>query len=51
MVSPLIGPAGNVEFVLHAQKGAAAAGIPDVHLLLSDVVNEAVSRRDAAGGT
>ena len=29
MVSPLTGPAGNVEFLLHARKGAPAAGAAD----------------------
>jgi 23S rRNA (cytidine1920-2'-O)/16S rRNA (cytidine1409-2'-O)-methyltransferase len=63
MVSPLTGPAGNVEFLVHARKSAAthAAGDPSrsdpsrrdaplhVGRLLSDAVSEAASRRDAAG--
>jgi 23S rRNA (cytidine1920-2'-O)/16S rRNA (cytidine1409-2'-O)-methyltransferase len=58
MVSPLTGPAGNVEFLVHARKGAAnglvdgaAAGpVGDVGRLLSGTVDEAASRRDATGG-
>jgi len=43
MVSPLTGPAGNVEFLVHVRKGIAPpAGT--VGRLLSDVVDEAVSR-------
>jgi hypothetical protein len=55
MVSPLTGPAGNVEFLVHARKGpttdhaAATDHALDVGRLLSDTVSEAASRRDAAG--
>jgi 23S rRNA (cytidine1920-2'-O)/16S rRNA (cytidine1409-2'-O)-methyltransferase len=49
MVSPLTGPAGNVEFVVHARRGAAADQMPDVGQLLSDAVDEATARRDAPG--
>jgi 23S rRNA (cytidine1920-2'-O)/16S rRNA (cytidine1409-2'-O)-methyltransferase len=49
MVSPLTGPAGNVEFLLHARKGAAADTV-DVGRLVGDAVTEAASRRDATGG-
>jgi hypothetical protein len=55
MVSPLTGPAGNVEFLVHARKAPAAAAehgaiadpALDVGRLLSDTVAEAASRRDA----
>jgi len=50
MVSPLTGPAGNVEFLVHACKGTAGDPALDVGRLLSDAVHEAVSRRDATGG-
>jgi len=50
MVSPLTGPAGNVEFLLHARKGAATDTVPNVGRLLTDTVTEAASRRDATGG-
>jgi 23S rRNA (cytidine1920-2'-O)/16S rRNA (cytidine1409-2'-O)-methyltransferase len=46
MVSPLTGPAGNVEFLVHARKGAAADQADDVGRLLDDTVGEAASRRD-----
>jgi 23S rRNA (cytidine1920-2'-O)/16S rRNA (cytidine1409-2'-O)-methyltransferase len=49
MVSPLTGPAGNVEFLVHARKGGAVTEPAAVDRLLSDAVSEAVSRRDAAG--
>jgi 23S rRNA (cytidine1920-2'-O)/16S rRNA (cytidine1409-2'-O)-methyltransferase len=49
MVSPLIGPAGNVEFLVHARKGAGAAQVPDVGRLLSDTVDEAATRRTSPG--
>jgi len=61
MVSPLTGPAGNVEFLVHARKatatgtataadkGATADVALDVGRLLSDTVGEAASRRDPAG--
>jgi 23S rRNA (cytidine1920-2'-O)/16S rRNA (cytidine1409-2'-O)-methyltransferase len=47
MVSPLTGPAGNVEFLVHARKGSAGAAPMDVGRLLSDTVDEAVSRQGA----
>jgi 23S rRNA (cytidine1920-2'-O)/16S rRNA (cytidine1409-2'-O)-methyltransferase len=49
MVSPLTGPAGNVEFLLHARKGVPVGDSSDVASLLSDAVSEAAARRDAAG--
>jgi 23S rRNA (cytidine1920-2'-O)/16S rRNA (cytidine1409-2'-O)-methyltransferase len=49
MVSPLTGPAGNVEFLVHARKGVPADQTPDLGRLLSDAVSEAAGRRDAAG--
>ena len=55
MVSPLTGPAGNVEFLVHARKGLrpdhgeAADHAPDLGRLLSDTVGEAASRRTATG--
>ena len=39
---PLTGPAGNVEFLVHARKGFTAAA-PTVGRLLSDAVDEAAS--------
>ncbi len=47
MVSPLTGPAGNVEFLLHARKGAATGEDAGVGRLLAAAVSEAVARRDA----
>jgi 23S rRNA (cytidine1920-2'-O)/16S rRNA (cytidine1409-2'-O)-methyltransferase len=44
MVSPLTGPAGNVEFLVHARKGAGTEQPADVGRLLSDAVREAASR-------
>jgi hypothetical protein len=44
MVSPLTGPAGNVEFLVHARKGAAAEQADDVGRLLDDTVGEAASK-------
>jgi 23S rRNA (cytidine1920-2'-O)/16S rRNA (cytidine1409-2'-O)-methyltransferase len=44
MVSPLTGPAGNVEFLVHARKGAAADQVDEVGRLLSETVGEAASR-------
>jgi 23S rRNA (cytidine1920-2'-O)/16S rRNA (cytidine1409-2'-O)-methyltransferase len=49
MVSPLIGPAGNVEFLVHARKGGAAEQARDVARLLSETVDEAIARREAPG--
>jgi 23S rRNA (cytidine1920-2'-O)/16S rRNA (cytidine1409-2'-O)-methyltransferase len=50
MVSPLTGPAGNVEFLVHGRKGARHHEPFDVGRLLTDAVDEAVSRRDVTGG-
>ena len=44
MVSPLTGPAGNVEFLVHGRKGAAGAPPADVGRLLSGAVDEATAR-------
>jgi 23S rRNA (cytidine1920-2'-O)/16S rRNA (cytidine1409-2'-O)-methyltransferase len=44
MVSPLTGPAGNVEFLVHARKGAAGAPATDVGRLLGAAVDEAAAR-------
>ena len=41
MASPLTGPAGNVEFLVHARKGHAAPASGEVTALLSDAVSEA----------
>jgi 23S rRNA (cytidine1920-2'-O)/16S rRNA (cytidine1409-2'-O)-methyltransferase len=48
MVSPLTGPAGNVEFLVHARKGAERREEDVVDRLLTTAVSEAVARRDAA---
>lgn len=48
MVSPLTGPAGNVEFLVHARKGAPPAEGPALDALLAAAVATAVARRDAA---
>jgi 23S rRNA (cytidine1920-2'-O)/16S rRNA (cytidine1409-2'-O)-methyltransferase len=48
MVSPLTGPAGNVEFLVHARKGAPRRDGDRVGRLLSAAVSEAASRQDAA---
>jgi 23S rRNA (cytidine1920-2'-O)/16S rRNA (cytidine1409-2'-O)-methyltransferase len=50
MVSPLTGPAGNVEFLVHARKGAAADQPEDVGRLLTAAVDEAASRQASNGG-
>ena len=47
MASPLTGAAGNVEFLLHARKGAATGEDAGVGRLLAAAVSEAVARRDA----
>jgi 23S rRNA (cytidine1920-2'-O)/16S rRNA (cytidine1409-2'-O)-methyltransferase len=47
MVSPLIGPAGNVEFLVHARKGVAAVRADAVDRLVAAAVSEAVDRRAA----
>jgi 23S rRNA (cytidine1920-2'-O)/16S rRNA (cytidine1409-2'-O)-methyltransferase len=49
MASPLTGPAGNAEFLLHATKGALADEPADVGRLLSAAVDEAASRLTAPG--
>ena len=41
MASPLTGPAGNVEFLVHARKGYAAPASGEVTALLSAAVSEA----------
>ena len=41
MVSPLTGPAGNVEFLVHARKGAPGADEAGIAALLSAAVSEA----------
>ncbi len=45
MVSPLTGPAGNVEFLVHARKGASGDLNASMQFL-RDAVNQAVLRRD-----
>jgi 23S rRNA (cytidine1920-2'-O)/16S rRNA (cytidine1409-2'-O)-methyltransferase len=45
--SPLLGPAGNVEFLLHLQAGQH--GAPDLEARLDDAVAEGVARRDEVG--
>jgi 23S rRNA (cytidine1920-2'-O)/16S rRNA (cytidine1409-2'-O)-methyltransferase len=47
MVSPLTGPAGNVEFLVHTRKGAEPAEEDAVDRLLEVAVSEAVARRSA----
>jgi 23S rRNA (cytidine1920-2'-O)/16S rRNA (cytidine1409-2'-O)-methyltransferase len=47
MVSPLTGPAGNVEFLVHAVKGAPGLSPSGVGRLLSAAVSEAGDRRTA----
>jgi 23S rRNA (cytidine1920-2'-O)/16S rRNA (cytidine1409-2'-O)-methyltransferase len=47
MVSPLTGPAGNVEFLVHARKGAVPVEAGVVDRLLQAAVSEAVARRAA----
>ena len=51
MPSPLTGAAGNVEFLLHARKGAHGGTAEDVTTVLAAAVSEAEGRvpRDAAG--
>jgi 23S rRNA (cytidine1920-2'-O)/16S rRNA (cytidine1409-2'-O)-methyltransferase len=48
MVSPLTGPAGNVEFLVHARRGVPAQRTSDVGALLTAAVDEATARREAA---
>jgi 23S rRNA (cytidine1920-2'-O)/16S rRNA (cytidine1409-2'-O)-methyltransferase len=49
MPSPLIGPAGNVEFLLHAVVGSGVRGDEAVNALLDSAVDEAVARNATAG--
>jgi 23S rRNA (cytidine1920-2'-O)/16S rRNA (cytidine1409-2'-O)-methyltransferase len=49
MVSPLTGPAGNVEFLVHARRDAAADPAHEVARLIADAVDEATARRDVPG--
>jgi 23S rRNA (cytidine1920-2'-O)/16S rRNA (cytidine1409-2'-O)-methyltransferase len=49
MVSPLTGPAGNVEFLVHARKGFSADA-SNTPMYLSAALAEAIARRDAPGG-
>jgi hypothetical protein len=41
MASPLTGPAGNVEFLVHARKGHVAPASGEVTALLAAAVSEA----------
>jgi 23S rRNA (cytidine1920-2'-O)/16S rRNA (cytidine1409-2'-O)-methyltransferase len=47
MASPLTGPAGNVEFLLHARKGVSGPDSPGLAALLSAAVSEAAGPGDA----
>ena len=49
MASPLTGASGNVEFLLHARKGAAGAGAEEAAALLRAAVSEAGEHLLAAG--
>jgi 23S rRNA (cytidine1920-2'-O)/16S rRNA (cytidine1409-2'-O)-methyltransferase len=49
MASPLTGPAGNVEFLVHARKGAAGCPGEEVAALLSDAVSEVGGHRHPSG--
>jgi 23S rRNA (cytidine1920-2'-O)/16S rRNA (cytidine1409-2'-O)-methyltransferase len=49
MVSPLTGPAGNVEFLVHAVKGGAIPGDAQLAELVDGAVSEAVSLHSPAG--
>jgi 23S rRNA (cytidine1920-2'-O)/16S rRNA (cytidine1409-2'-O)-methyltransferase len=49
MVSPLTGPAGNVEFLVHARKGVATVDGVAMQRLLEGAVADAVARRDSTG--
>jgi len=49
MVSPLTGPAGNIEFLVHARKGAAPADADAVGRLLSAAVVEAAGPPATSG--
>jgi 23S rRNA (cytidine1920-2'-O)/16S rRNA (cytidine1409-2'-O)-methyltransferase len=44
MVSPLTGPAGNVEFLVHAHKGAPGAGEKALGSMLAGAVSDAVGQ-------
>jgi 23S rRNA (cytidine1920-2'-O)/16S rRNA (cytidine1409-2'-O)-methyltransferase len=46
MASPLTGPAGNVEFLVHARKGSAGPDVFGMAALLSAAVSEAAGPRD-----
>jgi 23S rRNA (cytidine1920-2'-O)/16S rRNA (cytidine1409-2'-O)-methyltransferase len=48
MVSPLTGPAGNVEFLIHVRKGTGPVAQAVVEEYLDEAVSAAVARRDAA---
>jgi 23S rRNA (cytidine1920-2'-O)/16S rRNA (cytidine1409-2'-O)-methyltransferase len=47
MASPLTGPAGNAEFLLHARKGVSGLDPSGLAALLSGAVSEAVGPSDA----
>lgn len=47
MPSPLIGPAGNVEFLFHAKKGEDKFGRERVLCLVDETVGEAVERQSS----
>jgi 23S rRNA (cytidine1920-2'-O)/16S rRNA (cytidine1409-2'-O)-methyltransferase len=50
MASPLTGASGNVEFLLHARKGAAGAvGSVEVASLVAGAVSEVEDRPSSAG--
>jgi len=49
MASPLTGPAGNVEFLLHARKGAGGHSADETAALLAAAVAEAAGRPAPAG--
>jgi 23S rRNA (cytidine1920-2'-O)/16S rRNA (cytidine1409-2'-O)-methyltransferase len=48
MVSPLTGPAGNVEFLLHTRKATPGLGVAAVGRLLTELTEEAAGPPDAA---
>jgi 23S rRNA (cytidine1920-2'-O)/16S rRNA (cytidine1409-2'-O)-methyltransferase len=48
MASPLTGASGNVEFLLHARKGADGAAAGEVASMIAGAVSEAESRVSAA---
>jgi len=50
MVSPLTGPAGNVEFLVHARGGTPAVAAVATTELIDQAVDAAVSRRDTPDG-